>query len=130
MIERQRNKILSRWRAGASQRRIARDLGLSRNTVQRVLAEVDSQRAGVPASRRRRPQILDTFETVMRELLVRYPDLTGVRLYGGNAPAWFCRQLHDATAAAAGTAAQEWPPTGAALRDRTWSSSTNGLLDL
>ena len=37
--------------------------------------------AGVPASRRRRPQILDTFETVMRELLVRYPDLTGVRLY-------------------------------------------------
>ena len=38
MTEQQRNTILSRWRAGASQRQIARDLGLSRNTVQRVLA--------------------------------------------------------------------------------------------
>ena len=36
MTEQQRNTILSRWRAGASQRQIARDLGLSRNTVQRA----------------------------------------------------------------------------------------------
>ena len=47
MTEQQRNTILSRWRAGASQRQIARDLRLSRNTVQRILAEIDRQRAGV-----------------------------------------------------------------------------------
>ena len=50
MTEQQRNTMLSRWRAGASQRQIARDLGLSRNTVQRVLAEIGRQRAGVDAA--------------------------------------------------------------------------------
>ncbi len=80
MTEQQRNTILGRWRAGASQRHIARDLGLSRNTVQRVLAEIGRQRAGTPAARKRRPQTLDAYETVMQELLARYPDLTGVRL--------------------------------------------------
>jgi transposase len=80
MTEQQRNTMLSRWRAGASQRQIARDLGLSRNTVQRVLAEIDRQRAGVDTARQRRPQALDAYETVMQELLARYPELTGVRL--------------------------------------------------
>src|ERR1700732_3046072 len=80
MTEQQRNTILSRWRAGASQRQIARDLGLSRNTVQRGLAEIGRQRAGVDAARQRRPQALDAYETVLQELLARYPDLTGVRL--------------------------------------------------
>lgn len=80
MTEQQRNTILSRWRAGSSQRQIARDLGLSRNTVQRVLAEVGRQRAGTPADQQRRPQALDAYETVLQELLARYPDLTGVRL--------------------------------------------------
>ena len=37
-------------RAGASIRRIARDLGLARNTVSRVLAQVQAQRAGTNAS--------------------------------------------------------------------------------
>lgn len=80
MTEQQRNTILSRWRAGASQRQIARDLGVSRNTVQRVLDEVGRQRAGSARSRQRRPQALDGYEAVLQELLARYPDLTGVRL--------------------------------------------------
>jgi transposase len=80
MTEQQRNTILSRWRAGASQRQIARDLGLSRNTVQRALAEIGRQRAGTAADRKHRPQMLAAYETVLQELLARYPDLTGVRL--------------------------------------------------
>ena len=38
MTEPKRNEIVSRWRAGSSIRQIARELGLARNTVSRVLA--------------------------------------------------------------------------------------------
>ena len=81
MTEQQRNTILSRWRAGASMRRIARELHLSRNTVRRVVAGVEAQRAGEVAARPRRPRGLDTYESVMRELLARYADLSGVRMF-------------------------------------------------
>ena len=37
---------MSRWRAGASIRKIARELGMARNTVSGVLAQIDAQRAG------------------------------------------------------------------------------------
>ena len=40
MNEQKRNEIIGRWRAGASIRKIARDLGLARNTVSRVLVQV------------------------------------------------------------------------------------------
>ena len=50
MNEPTRNEIIRRWHAGASIRRIARELGLARNTVSRVLAEIEAQRAGATAS--------------------------------------------------------------------------------
>jgi transposase len=81
MTEQQRNTILSRWREGASLRRMARELHLSRRTVQRVVTGVEAQRAGLVAPRPRRAQVLDAYETIMHELLARYPDLTGVRLW-------------------------------------------------
>lgn len=81
MTEQQRNTILSRWREGASLRRLARELHLSRNTVRRVVAGIEAQRAGLPPPRRRRSSGLDAYETVLHELLARYPDLTGVRLF-------------------------------------------------
>ena len=82
MTEQKRNEIVSRFRAGASIRRIARDLGLARNTVSGVLAEVQSQRAGTDAAMpsRRRSRQLDHYEPVLQELLGRYPDLTAMRL--------------------------------------------------
>jgi transposase len=80
MHEQTRNEIIRRWRAAASMRRIARELGVSRNTVRRVLAEVAAQRDGVRALVRRRPSQLDTFEPLIQELLGRYPDLTATRL--------------------------------------------------
>ena len=51
MNEPKRNEIISRWQAGASIRQIARELGLARNTVSRVLAEVQAQRAGTMTAR-------------------------------------------------------------------------------
>ena len=80
MTEPKRNEIISRWRAGASIRQIARELGLARNTVSRVLVEIDAQRAGKASTSLRRPSRLDPYEPVIQELLGRYPDLTAVRL--------------------------------------------------
>ena len=81
MTEQQRNTILSRWREGASLRQLARELHLARRTVRRVVAGVEAQRAGASPPRPHRTQLLDAHEAVMRELLARYPDLTGVRLF-------------------------------------------------
>jgi len=81
MTESKRNEIVSRWRGGESMRRIAREMGVTRNTVSRVLAEVEAYRAGGGSHARRRPSRLDPYEPVMEELLGRYPELTAVRLW-------------------------------------------------
>jgi transposase len=81
MTEPKRNEIISRWRAGSSIRKIARELGMARNTVSGVLAQIEAQRTGHEGSPiRRRPSRLDPFEPFIQELLGRYPDLTAVRL--------------------------------------------------
>ena len=81
MTEPKRNEIISRWRAGSSIRKIARELGMARNTVSGVLKEIEAQRAGHEGSpTRRRPSRLDSYEPFIQELLGRYPDLTAVRL--------------------------------------------------
>jgi transposase len=82
MTEQKRNEIVTRWRAGASIRRIASDLGLARNTVSGVLAQVQAQRASRDAATpsRRRSRQLDRYEPALQELLGRYPDLTATRL--------------------------------------------------
>ena len=81
MTEPKRNEIISRWRAGSSIRKIARELGMARNTVSGVLAQIEAQRTGHEGPPvRRRPSRLDPYEPFIQELLGRYPDLTAVRL--------------------------------------------------
>jgi transposase len=81
MTEPKRNEIISRWQAGSSIRKIARELGVSRNTVSGVLAQIEAERTGHEgAPIRRRTSSLDPFEPFIQELLGRYPDLTAVRL--------------------------------------------------
>jgi transposase len=80
MTEPTRNEIIRRWHAGSSIRRIARELALARNTVSRVLHEIEAQRAGTASTPLKRPSRLDPYRPVIEELLGRYPDLTAVRL--------------------------------------------------
>jgi transposase len=77
-----RNEVIRLWYGGASRRRIARQLGVNRKTVARMLAEHQHRRAGQPlAERPRRPSQLDPFTETITQLLARYPDLTAVRLH-------------------------------------------------
>jgi transposase len=81
MNEATRNEVMRRWQGGAPMRAIARDLGLSRNTVRGVLADILAARAGqAPAARARRPSLLDLYADAIAELLGRYPELTATRL--------------------------------------------------
>jgi transposase len=82
MNEATRHQIVQRHQEGASRRAIARELGISRGTVDRVLAQIEAQRhvpaAPVPKSRRR-GSIIDEYEPILKELLARYPNLTSER---------------------------------------------------
>jgi len=84
MSEELRNEIVRRYHAGQSMRGIAHDLQISRERVQRVLAEHQQARSGVdpavPGEHHPRPSLLDEYEEVMRQLLERYPHLTAVRM--------------------------------------------------
>ena len=81
MNEAMRLEIVQRHQQGASARSIAMELGISRGSVDRVLARVEAARTGsserVPP--RRRTRLLDAYEPVLKELLGRYPNLTGER---------------------------------------------------
>jgi transposase len=80
MTELTRNEIVRRFRAGASIRRIARELGLARNTVRQALRQIEAHRAGDCPDPKRRPSLLDPYEPVIGELLARYPELNATRL--------------------------------------------------
>lgn len=86
MNEEIRNEIVRRRQGGASMRRIAKDLGLARETVQRAIRRWEAERAGqgsaapvpVPV---RRPSLVDPFNDIIRQLLERYPDITIRRVF-------------------------------------------------
>lgn len=86
MSEETRNEVVRRFFSGASIRKIARDLGISRNRVRRVLREHEQQRTTgiVPTELQpkvRRPSLLDPYHDKIEQMLERYPDITAVRLH-------------------------------------------------
>jgi transposase len=78
MNESTRLEVVQRHQQGMSMRAIAKELGISRGAVGRVLERLQTQRDGqavVPAPRRR-GSIIDEYEPILKELLARYPNLT------------------------------------------------------
>lgn len=79
-----RNLIVSMEMGGSSRRKIAYELGVSRNTVRRVLnAAAKARRRGhsaLPRPTVRRESMLDQYEDFIKETLKEFPDLTAVRL--------------------------------------------------
>jgi transposase len=80
------HEIVVRFRGGASIRRIAQSLHISRRTVRRALDQVDQARTAgpppgeSPAGSRRGSQ-LDAYETTIVDLLARYPEMTVQRIH-------------------------------------------------
>lgn len=88
MDERTRNELIRLHLGGASIRRIAKLLSVSRNTVTNTIAEhaaarrgEGSENVGLPRPRHRRKSLLDVHEDTINALLGRYPDITAVRLW-------------------------------------------------
>ena len=133
MNEALKHEIVVLHQAGTPMRAIARQVGVSRKSVARVLAEVQEQRAaGTPITpspkprQRQRRSIIDDYEPILKELLARYPNLTVERavqeLQARGFPGKYTvvRQRMRLLRSQAGAGA------GAALRDRCRRSGTNG----
>jgi transposase len=81
------NLVVTRHQNGTSIRALARELGLGRNTIRKILRNHAARRDhGHDTVADRRPQgprasKLDPFEPAIRELLKKYPDITGQRIY-------------------------------------------------
>lgn len=79
-------KIVALFHGGASIRRIALSLGVSRRTVHRALGQVEQARGGAPPESAPRPATargskLDAYEPAIADLLARYPAISVRRIH-------------------------------------------------
>ena len=80
-----RHLVITRYREGWSIRSLCRHFGISRNRIRRILREAQRQRDNgndlpLKTIPRRRSSKLDAYLPAMKELLERYPAITGVRM--------------------------------------------------
>ncbi len=73
-------KIVALFRGGTSMRRIARGLGISRNTVSKALQQNKQAGGTGPPPKAARGSMLDAYEPAIADLLERYPRITVQRL--------------------------------------------------
>lgn len=80
-----RNQVVTKDARGWSRRRIAKELGMSRNTVRRILAAVHNEReqghSALPKLPVRRGSTLDDYEDFIKAQLEEFPLLTAVRMH-------------------------------------------------
>src|SRR6266508_5055344 len=82
MNEAVRNEVIRLWYGQASQRRIAKALGISRKAVTRVIRDHERARNGVVESKPAHgSSLLDRFADDIAHLVERYPNITAVRLH-------------------------------------------------
>ena len=90
MSEQIENEIIHRWLGGQSLRGIARDLSVSRWQVSRTVrqhqaarveAPVDASNSALPAARETRGSKLDAFQSMIDQLLQRYPHMKATRIF-------------------------------------------------
>jgi len=83
--EQTENKVVTLYGMGWSVRRISRELGISRGRVDRILASKRVLRDTTPSDRIRQRKIriskLDPYKGFIGELLEKYPDITGQRIF-------------------------------------------------
>ncbi len=80
------NRIVQLHRQGMSIRGIARQLGISRHQVARVLAAHQADRdqgsrGALPRPKQKRASSLDEYQEQLAQLLARYPNITAVRAH-------------------------------------------------
>jgi transposase len=80
------HQIVTLFRGGASLRRIAQSLRISRRTVRKALAQLDAARTagsleGLPRPAAARGSQLDAHEPAILDLLARHPDITARRIF-------------------------------------------------
>jgi transposase len=81
------HQLVTLHRQGLAHRAIARALGISRNTVKRlvlahgVARETEHQAITPPPSRAPRASKVDAYQAPVAELLARYPDITAQRVF-------------------------------------------------
>jgi len=79
------NKVVTLEGIGWSIRRIARELHISRERVRRIVASNSEKRATTPDSqvkqKTKRTSKLDPYKSYIGDLLERYPDITGQRVF-------------------------------------------------
>lgn len=80
------NLVVTRTRAGWSRRKLAKDLGISRNTVRKILEKHQQQREeghDLIEKKHRAPSSskLDEYVPKIEEFLETYPDITGQRVF-------------------------------------------------
>jgi transposase len=81
------HQLVTLHRQGLAARAIARALGISRNTVKRLILahgtarETEHKAISPPPSRAPRASKVDAYQEQVAELLVRYPDITAQRVF-------------------------------------------------
>lgn len=79
------NQVVRRWQQGSSQRRIAHELKISRDSVQRILGRRERDREALPPQfstpGTSRGSILDAYVARIEALVARWPQITAVRVH-------------------------------------------------